>query len=116
MSGQIATLEQRVKERVQETIANLIPEDELGRLVEEQVAHFRRNKLQEMIANQIREQFEAVVKEELKKPEYQETWGMGGPAASAIVQQVIKESAGDILNAMIGMHAQQIVNRMRTGY
>jgi Txe/YoeB family toxin of Txe-Axe toxin-antitoxin module len=116
VSTQLATLEQRVKDQVQGAIANLIPDDELSRLVEAQVQHFRANKLQELIQGQIRAKFEEVVKAELLKPEYSETWSNGQMAASEIVKQVITESAGDILNSMIGMHAQQIINRMRGGY
>jgi predicted component of type VI protein secretion system len=113
-----ATLEQRVKERVQDTIASLLPDDELARLVEAQVAHFRAHSLNEMIRKNIAEMFDAAIKEALKGPEFCETWNpqVGQSAASKVVRQVITESAGDILTAMIGQHAQMVVNRMRGGY
>lgn len=114
MSGQVATLEQRVKERVQETIANLIPDDELARLVEAQVQHFRANKLQELIQNAIRDKFSEAIRAEFSKPEWAPTWSQfGGVGASEAVKQIIEQSAGAILSNIIGSAVHMTLSQMQ---
>lgn len=111
-----ATFEQRVKERISETIADLIPAEELDALVKAQVAHFQREELPKMIKAEITEQFKAAIKAEFAKPEYQPTWGKhGGMGASQAVKTLIEENASAVLNSLIGGMVQMTVQSMSNG-
>lgn len=111
----VVTFEQRVKARISEVAADLIPPEALDSMVTAQVAHFQREELPKMIKAAITEQYRLAVVAELAKPEYQHHWDIGGGyAASEAVAKIITENAADILANMIGGMAQNVVNQMRS--
>lgn len=114
MSNLPATFEQRVKERISETIADLIPPDELSALVRGQVAHFQRNTLPELIKQSIQAQYAAALKAELQKPEYLPQWTAGGTQmAGEAIQKIITENAGQMLSSLVGSMVRQTVYQMQ---
>lgn len=111
----VVTFEQRVKERIDETIASLIPDEELARLVEAQVAHFRAHKLNEMILKELHEKMALAVRAELAKPEYQSFWDTNGNrGASMAVTKLIEENAGAMLVSMMGGMVQMTISQMQS--
>lgn len=110
MSQLPATFEQRVRERITETIADLIPPEELAKQVEAQVAHFKQQYLPKLIEQSIREQFAEAIRAEFAKPEYQPTWtSAGSMGASQAVKKLITDNGGDLLAGMIGSMVQQTI-------
>lgn len=115
MSNLPATLEQRVKDRINETIADLIPPDELARLVEMQVNHFRRDLLNEAIKNEVAKHFTEAIRLELGKPDYQPKWDQyGRQGASEAVQKIITDGAGSILAGLIGGAVHQTIYNLQS--
>jgi hypothetical protein len=114
MSNLPATFEQRVKERISETIADLIPAEELDQLVKAQVAHFQRTELPEMIKTLIRAQFQAAINAEFEKGEYKGIWQSNGHlGASEAVSKIIQENAGAVLQSLIGGMVQMTIQQMQ---
>lgn len=110
----VVTLEQRVKERINDTIADLLPADEIERLVSLQTQHFMQLKLNELIKTEIEAKMKEAIKACINSPEYNEKWdncGMYG--ASEAVKKIITENAADILANMIGGISSQVVMTMR---
>lgn len=114
MSNLPTTFAERVRERISEQIAELIPQDDLTRLVEMQIAQFKNKDLPELINGAIREEFSKAIKAELQKSEYQAVWnGMGGYGAGEAIKKLVTENGGAILASMIGSMVQQVVNNMQ---
>jgi hypothetical protein len=89
MSNLPATFEQRVRERINDSIADLIPSSELEELIKSQVSKFRQADLPEMIRAEIRTQFATAIKAEFTKAEYAPTWAQhGGMAGSEAVRKI----------------------------
>lgn len=114
MSNVPATFAERVKERINEQIVDLIPQDELTRLVETQIAHFKHKELPGLIDAEIRAEVTKAIKVEFQKSEYQGIWdSMGGYGASEAVKKLITENGGAILSSMIGSMVHQVVCSMQ---
>lgn len=108
-----ATFEQRVKERITSTIADLVPEADLDTLIRAQLLHFQREELPKLIKAEIENQLRTAIKAEFAKPEYASTWShFGGYGAGEAVKKLIEENAGAILNNMIGGMVQMAVQNM----
>jgi galactose-1-phosphate uridylyltransferase len=108
------TLEQSVKARINETIGSLIPDETLTEMVKAQTPHFVRNELPEMVKRIIREHADAAVKEEFKKPEYQQQWNnAGGYITAEAIQKLVKENMGEIFTNMIGNMVMMAVQGLR---
>jgi hypothetical protein len=115
MSNLPATFQQRVQERISETIADLIPAEDLAKMVADQVAHFQRNALPELIKAEITKQLAEAIKAEFSKDEYKPVYGQFScPGASEAVKKIITESAGVILTNMIGGAVQQTIYAMQS--
>jgi 4-aminobutyrate aminotransferase-like enzyme len=110
----ITTFQQRVQERIAETIADLVPEEDLAKMVAEQVAHFQRHTLPELIKTEITKQMAEAIKVEFSKPEYRPVYNQfTGSGASEAVTKLITENAGAILHNMLGGAIQQTVYQMQ---
>jgi len=114
MSNLPATFEQKVKERISETIVDLIPAAELDELVKSHVAHFQTKELPEMIRTEIRAQFSAAIKAEFEKGEYRAVWTQNGQlGASEAVRAIIEQNAGVVLQSLIGGMVQATIAQMQ---
>lgn len=110
-----ATFEQRVKERISETIADLVPAEDLARLVAAQVAHFQGKELPELIKKEIHAQLAAAIRAEFSKPEYLGMWANNGTlGASEAVKEVITANMGAVLTSLVGGMVQMTVQQMQS--
>lgn len=108
-----STFVDRVKERVNEHIAGLVPDEELDKLVRLQVEHFQREELPKLIKAEISAYLGAAVKAELAKDAYRSIWNSNGTTgASMAVKKLIEENASSILQSMIGSMCQVTVQQM----
>jgi hypothetical protein len=113
--NQVVTFEQRVKARVSEVAAELIPADDLDLLVRAQVAHFQHEELPKMIKDAIRAEYAKVLLAEFSKPEYAPTWNTaGGQMLGEAVQKIITENAGQMMASLVGSMVQQTMYAMQS--
>lgn len=111
----IVTFEQRVRERISGTIADMVPPEELEQLVKSQVERFQRSELPDLILKTIRERYMAALRDELDKPEYKPQWtDGGGQVAGMAIQKIITENAGQMLASLVGSMVQQTMYQMQS--
>lgn len=105
-----ATIEQNVKERMKLLIGELIPDEQWDKLIQDNVREFKTVDLPKLVKAELTEHYKRLISEEFQKPEWREQWGTNGQRlASDAVREILKASAGDILAAMMGFAAQQVV-------
>jgi hypothetical protein len=109
MSDQIVRFEDRVKERMKEIVADLIPDDKWGAIVSATVSEFERVDLPNLVKAELTQKYKQLIQDEFKKPEWQQRFNGSIPIASEMVQKLILESAPLILAGMIGGYTQQVV-------
>ena len=106
--------EDRVKEKIDVAISDLLPPEELAELVKQQVAHFRREHLPKLVQEEIRAQLQAAIRKELEKPEYGATWdSYGNAGAGEAVKKLLVGAAPMILEGLIGGVVATLVNQLK---
>lgn len=106
----LMTMEDRVKERLKEIVAELIPEDRWDQIVQTTVEQFEKYDLPKLVKKNLEDWFNARMREELAKPEWQAKWtNTGGQVASDAVKKLLEEAAPNLLAAMIGSVSQHVV-------
>lgn len=112
----VVTFEQRVKARISEVAAELIPPEALDAMVSAQVAHFQREELPKLIKAEIQAMYVTALKVELAKPEYAAKWNAAGTmvAGDAIIE-LIESHGGGMLTSMVSMLVQQTLYSMQQG-
>lgn len=114
MSNLPTTFAERVRERITEQIADLIPAEDLTKLIELRITEFKHKELPKLIDDEIRAEFSKSIKAEFQKSEYQPIWNhMGGYGASEAVKKLVTENGGAILASMIGGMVHQTVLSMQ---
>jgi hypothetical protein len=113
----MASIQDKVKERIQATFAELIPQEMWEGLVAEQVRKFQRDDLPNLVREAAKEEIKRMMTEEFAKKEWQDTWGQmgvhGGRLPSELVTKIVKEAAPDLVNALFGGLMQNIVASLR---
>lgn len=116
MSNLPTTFAERVRERITEQIADLIPPEELTNLIEIRIADFKHRELPKLIDDEIRTMLSSAIKSQFTKPEYQAQWdGYGSQGASEMTLHMIEANAPRVLSAMIGSAVQQAMYSITNG-
>lgn len=118
MANELTTFESNVKTRLNEIIADLIPQEKLDELIKKEVMYFENTELPKLVKKVLEEQYRVIIKAELEKTgcakfEYDSS---GNMLASKMVSQLIVELAPTILSNMIGYHVNMAVNQMRNSF
>jgi len=109
MSDQIVKFEDKVKERMKEIVADLIPDDKWEAIVSATVSEFEKVDLPKLVKAELTEKYKLLIQAEFQKPEWQQRWSGNLPVASEMVQKLLVESAPLILANMIGGVTQQVM-------
>lgn len=106
----------RVREKINGQIADLITEEEMKKLVDARVGEFLRSELPALVTQCLKERATEVIKAEFAKPEWQPKWdNFGQYAASEMISEIIEKSAGKILTGMIGSAVSMAVHQFQNG-
>jgi len=109
MSDQIVKFEDKVKERMKEIVADLIPDDKWEAIVSATVLEFEKVDLPKLVKAELTEKYKLLIQNEFQKPEWQQKWSGNLPIASEMVQKLLIEAAPLILANMIGGISQQVI-------
>lgn len=112
----LASVQERVRERIQASFVDLIPPELWDEMVRKELGNFTHNMLPELVKKAASEKLLELLKEELNKPEWRERWGSNGqPGVSDMVGKVLREAAPSFVEAWMGNYAQQLVQSIRNG-
>jgi len=110
-----AKLEDVVIQRIQPIIAELLPEDQLRKIVSEQISRMHLTLIQEVLTNELKTRTQKALQDELAKPEWRELWvfdgGNGSYGVGPALQKIIEDAAPTLVRSMFeGMVSQVIMN------
>jgi len=74
MSNQVIKFEDRVKERMKEIVADLIPDDKWESIVSSTVLEFEKVDLPKLVKDELTEKYKLLIQSEFQKPEWQQKW------------------------------------------
>ena len=103
----------RVKAKINESITNLLPEEDISRMVDAQINAFMRDEFQKMILSNIREVAQKQIKEALSSAEYSGMWNGYKQGVPELIADVMKKHSSEIFADMFGNMAMMVVNNMR---
>lgn len=121
MNTQVATLasvQEKVRQRIQETFTDLIPAELWQSMVSAEIERFTKQELPQLVKQQAKEHLFEMVKAELASPMWADRWSGRntlGPDPSPMITSIIKECAPDLVAALFGSLGQQIVQNIRNG-
>lgn len=108
----MSDLTDRVKERVKDIFAELIPEKMWDSLVKAEIEKFRKDILPNIVEQELRRVYTEKIQEELEKSEYVANWFSGNHQPGVEVKRMIKELAPDFVSAIFGSVIQQAIERI----
>lgn len=109
-----ATLEARVREKIDVALSEFIPPEDLERLVKARVQSIMNNELPALITEQIKAKLIEQIKESLNSPDLRSGWGQYGmETTSKMVEKVIIDSAPLILARITGGITQHVVEQLK---
>lgn len=111
----LASVQEKVRERIQATFMELLPESVFRDLVKRELDQFLATSLRTLVREEAAKRLSELLKQEFAKPEWAEQWGMNGTRCSEMVATLLHEAAPQFVEAMFGHFAQQLVNDMRNG-
>ncbi len=114
MSTEVQTFEARVKDKLKDTIADLIPDEDLTKLVEASLQSFKQKDLPDLIKKELTYYFTDLIKAEFKKPEYAGTWQQQSQMyTSEAIKKVVTENAHLIFSNIISGAVYSVVQQMQ---
>lgn len=118
-----SSLAEKVRERIQATFVELIPEDAWKKMVESEIERFTTDTrnyngdvpspLRQMIQQQVRERMQVLVKQALDSPEFAPKWENNKHMAADAVRTIVVEKAPEIFGAIFSQGVQDILNNMK---
>jgi hypothetical protein len=109
----MASIQEKVKERIQASFLDLIPPELWEGMVKQHMDDFTKNLLPKLVKEEAEKRLRTLLSEEFKKPEWQDRWDFGRPQASEMLSTVLKEAAPSLVAALFGGLAQSIVIDLR---
>lgn len=113
----LASVQDKVRERIQATFVDLIPEELWAGMVEQQIQQITREVLPKLVLEEAEKRLRTMIQAELNKPEWREFWDnqsvLLGPGASAMVTDAVKQAAPEMVAALFARFAQGIVMDLR---
>jgi hypothetical protein len=105
----LVRFEDRVKERLRDIVADLIPEDRFDQITSDAVRKFEREDIPKLVNAELTEKYRALIRAEFEKPEWQSRWNGVEQQASEMVQKLLVEAAPLVLASMLGGTMQNVL-------
>jgi hypothetical protein len=116
----MASVQEKVKERIQASFMDLIPPELWEGMVQQHLNKFQFEELPKLVKAEAEKRLREVVADEFKKPEWSEQWFNGSPRVSALLAATLKEAAPDLVTALFSRLAVDMVaifrNQNSRGY
>lgn len=113
MSTSLTSFEDGVKAKLKESIADLIPQDRLDRIVRATIEEFTTKDLPNLVKAELQAMYKAKIAEEFAKPEWQAKWLNASQLSSEAVKQLLIEAAPLMLANMMTGAAQSVVYNLQ---
>lgn len=114
MTGQaITTFEERVKQKLHDVVADLIPPERYDEIVRAAIRQYEVDDLPREVKRQLSEKYVAIIREELSKPEWMPVWQNGVTAAGQTIKAMLIEAAPLMLASMMGGISQDVLSQFR---
>lgn len=111
-----ASVQERVRERIQATFVDLIPPELWDEMVNRELESFKRTVLPELVKKAAGEKCLELLKAELNQPEWAAEYANNGAMrAGPLVATLLREAAPSFVEAWMGNYAQQLVLAIRNG-
>lgn len=109
------TVAEALKEKIRLEVVNLIPIEQLTKLIEEETSKIINGRAEDsqslryMIVREVRSKCAEMVKAEFDKPEWQGQWGTcGQKIASEAVAKILKENMADVFVSLVGSISTEV--------
>lgn len=109
------SVQERVREKITSDFINMIPPETWAAMVKKEMDQFCDVDFPALVKKELTTFFSGLIKEEMSKPEWQGQWKSHGMHASPIVLEIMKQAAPEIVAAMFGNFAQNLVLDIRSG-
>lgn len=109
----MASVQEKVKERIQASFMDLIPPEMWEGMVQQHLNEFTRDMLPRLVKEEAEKRLREMLTVEFQKPEWTEKWGVNGVEASEMLSTVLKEAAPNLVAAMFSQLAANIVMDLR---
>lgn len=113
----LSSVQDKVRERIQATFVDLIPEELWAGMVQQQIKEVAETMLPRIAREEAEKRLRTMIQSEFNKPEWREFWdnqsSLLGPGASAMVTDAVKQAAPEMVAALFARFAQGIVMDLR---
>lgn len=117
LSTTLASVQEKVRERIQASFVDLIPEEVWAGMVKKEIEHITEVALPRLAVEEAEKVLREMIRKELGGPAWREYWDQHGhtlgPKASAMVTEAVKDAAPELVAALFGRFAQGIVMDLR---
>lgn len=110
----IASVQDKVRERIQTTFMELLPDEMFKGLVEQELSKFLREQLPNLVVQEAKDHLTKKMQAEFVKPEWGETWTNAQPTPSAFMKEILRELAPDLVSALFAQLSMNVVNNLRS--
>lgn len=115
----LASVQEKVRERIQATFAELIPQELWEGLVRAELEAMTKKLIPELVQQMARERLANIVRAEFSKPEWQGKWDYSGSGqyrtlGSEMVTEIVKAAAPEFVAALMGGLVQTMVQDLRS--
>ena len=109
-----AEINKRVREKIQQSIIELVPEEHWDRIIEREIKDFENNRLKNLIREHLELAYKNVISTELHKPEWIEVFNTNGELmASEALKEILIQSAPQFFSVIIGSLVQGMTQNLR---
>lgn len=110
----MASIQERVKERIQATFVDLIPQEMWEGMVQQHLDEFTNVTLPVLVRKAAEERAAGMLREILSKPEWSShIYDQMGPKPSEMVLEIVKQAAPDLVASLFGRIVQTTVMEIR---
>lgn len=114
MSTEVQTFEQRVRDKLKKDIADLIPEEQLSKIVQIEMSEFLKTDLPKMIKAMLAEEIKEAINREMRKPQWVGQYNdLARQNVSEQVTKIITENAALMMTSMMAGVSSQLVTDLR---
>lgn len=113
MSNELATLTDRVRQKIKTDFVDIIPEALWGQMVDKVIADFVEKELPELVKTELRVALRKVIATQLGEPGFSGVWVQGRESTGPLMVEIIKQCAPELISQLFGGIARDIVMRIR---
>lgn len=114
MATEIVTFEQKVKERLDSIILDLLPQERMEEMVKAAIVKFEKDTLPKVIEDIVRTRVNAVAQQALSGSDFfSQTWTVMGPEAGPVLQKYMIDAAPLMFAKMMSFAAAQALQDLK---